>query len=222
MRNLDKCLIVSFLAVMSSLTPAQEHWPGALDPIRPDEETMARLRQGEVLVENILMDESGGAARVQALFEASPEAIWGVVGSCESNFRFVDGLKECQVLAADERYARTRQVVKKNWFTPRLEYVFEAVREPYSRMVFRLLEGDLRRMEGSWRFEPLEGGGYTLVTHEIQVQPKLPSPRWLVRRTMKNDMPDMLACLRALAGGSGSKEQLADDRKRCPKDAGEG
>ncbi len=220
MRKCIRPLFLRFLVICLILipasAPAQQDWPASPEPNRLNDETLASLSAGDVLVENTRTDESGGAARVQALFKASPETIWSYISSCEHNFEFVDGLKDCRVLYADERYARTWQVVKKTWFTPRTEYTFEALRQPHTVMIFRLVEGDLKKMEGSWQFEPVEASGYTLVTHEAQVQPKLPSPRWLMRKVMMKDMPDMLACLRSLANASGSPEQLVSDRKRCP------
>ncbi len=216
MRHAIAWFLIGCLVLLPVMAASQRDWPASPEPNQPDDDTMASLSAGEVLVESTHTDESGGAARVQALFRASPETIWAYVGSCEHNFEFVDGLKECRVLNANERYARTWQVVKKKWFLPRTEYTFEALREPHSVMLFRLVEGDLRKMEGSWQFESVEDSPYTLVTYELQVQPKLPAPHWLMRRTMMKDMPDLLACLRSLANASGSAELLAADRKRCP------
>jgi hypothetical protein len=88
-------------------------------------------------------------------------------------------------------------------------------REPYTRVDFRLLEGNLKAIQGEWRFTELEEGAGLLVTHAIQVQPSFPVPRWMIRRNMRRDLPDMLACLRGLTGGSGDLPQDAD-LARCP------
>ena len=76
--------------------------------------------------------------------------------------------------------------------------------------------GDLKSMEGGWRFQGGENEDGIVVTHEIRVRPKLPVPRWLLRRSMRKDVPDMLACLRGLTNGSGllSREK---DLGRCPR-----
>ena len=72
-------------------------------------------------------------------------------------------------------------------------------------------------MEGQWVFEPAPGGGL-VVSHDIRIRSKFPAPRWLVRRVLKNDLPDMLACVRGLARGSGNEQLLAHDLARCPGD----
>ena len=55
-----------------------------------------------------------------------------------------------------------------------------------------------------------------IVIHEIRVQPRIPVPRWLVRRSLRKDLPDMLACIRGLAKASGDDRRIADDLNRCP------
>ena len=112
-----------------------------------------------------------------------------------------------------------RQSVDKGWAVPRVDYVITVRRVPFSRVDFSLVEGDLRVMEGGWRF--VESGDALLVTHEIRVQPAFPVPRWLLRRTLRKDLPDMLACLRGLTGGS-HEATGTDDLARCPRRKGRG
>jgi len=189
-----------------------------IDASVPDEETLKLLMAGEVVVENARTDESGGAVRVQALVHAPWQDVWEFIADCDSVFRYVDGIRDCELL--DTRYegqadiSRIRQAVKKSWMTPLMEYIIEVRREAPSRVDFHLIEGDLKTMEGGWRFT--ETGEGLLVTHEIRVQPSFPVPRWLVRRSMRKDIPDMLACLRGLVDGSGDRDKN-EDIKRCPK-----
>lgn len=183
-------------------------------PVSLDALQRERLEQGEVLVENIRQDESGGAVRVLALFATTAEQVWSLLGDCAANFRFVEGLLECEIMEQTRSTAITRQVAKKHWLAPRLAYRFETSREPYDWIRIRLLDGDLRDLDGSWLFEPGPRG--LLVSHEIRVHPKVPAPRWLVRRTLQRDVPDMLACLRYIANGSLDGELAQADRARCP------
>lgn len=194
-----------------------EDWPR--EPTAPelDNSQWARLRGGEVLVENTLLAESGGAAAVHALFWAQPDDVWNMLGDCSANFRYVDGLRECEILESSIHRAVTRQSVKKSLVMPRLDFVFETYREPPRWVVIRLSEGELKQLNGSWRLDPVEGGDALLISHSIQVQPKLPAPKWLVRQTLRRDVGDMVACLRSLAGASGSAENEAADSARCPE-----
>lgn len=192
-----------------------------IDSTASDPEIHARLLKGEVIVENARTDESGGAVRVQALVESDWQTVWTFIANCDSVFRYVDGVRDCELL--DTRFednadiSRIRQTVDKGWMAPRMTYIIEVRREPPQRVDFHLLEGDLESMEGGWRFVQSSDG--LLITHEIRVKPSFPVPRWLVRRSMRKDIPDMLACLRGLVGGS-MEGQEKQDTKRCPDNPG--
>ena len=182
-------------------------------------EAMARLRKGEILVQDARTGEPGGAARVQALMHGNMQELWAYIASCDSVFRYVKGLRECELLNVEtgpnSDTTRIRQVVKKSWVIPRIDYVIEVRRQPPDRIDFKLIEGNLKALEGGWRFNVLPDEQGVVVTHEIRVQPDFPAPRWLIRRSMRKDIPDMLACLRGLTNGSGEFSG-SRDLKRCP------
>ena len=179
-----------------------------------DPEALERLAAGEVLTQATRSDEAGGAARMQILVHAPARAVWDVIISCELAFTFVDGLQACEVLEQTGDRALVHQVVKQGWLIPTYDFVFESLRQPYRSIEFRLVEGNLKLMQGRWAFD--EGAGGTLVDYEVLVQPGVPVPRFLVRRKINSGMPDLLSCIRGLAGGSGSPEQARLDLDSCP------
>ena len=185
-------------------------------PAGPDlpEADRARLIAGEVLVDGVRSDEAGGAARARAAMRGPAEAAWAVVVSCEAAFRYLPGLRACEVLEDTGEHARVRQVVRPAWFLPTTEFVYRVERQPWRAMRFHLEAGEVDALEGAWRFEPLDEG-LILVTHEIRVDPRLLAPRWLVRAAIRGDLPDMLACIRALAGASLNEVMAARDGARC-------
>lgn len=205
------------LALLLTAVSAARGVAGApeLDPA-----SWQRLASGEVLVQNVRTSESGGSVQVRALMHLDVETLWTYIASCDAVFEYVAGMRECELLevrfepCAD--VSKVRQVVDKGWLIPRMEYIIEVRREPYTRVDFRLLEGNLKTLQGEWRFTELEEEGGLLVTHEIQVQPSFPVPRWIIRRNMRRDLPNMLACLRGLTGGSGDLPEGAD-LARCPR-----
>jgi len=198
------------LLILVSISP----YAPAREAQLPDPETLHRLQSGEVILETTRTDESGGAARVVMFSKAPVETIWKVMCSCEQAFSFLDGLKVCEVLEDNSEYAITRQVVKKGWLIPRQDFAFRTLRAPYKHIEFRLVEGNLKAMEGSWDFIVMPQG--VVVMHEIRVQPEVPAPRFIVRRLMRRGMPEMMACIRGLAGGSVSVEMEALDLGHCP------
>ena len=175
----------------------------------------APLLDGKVVLYEARSDESGGAARARMLVHTSAEAIWNVIISCESAFTYVKGLEFCEVLEDKGGRALVRQAVDPSWIVPKMDYVFESVRDPYREIRFQRISGDLDVLEGYWIFTPVPEG--LLVDYEARVKPSIPAPRWLVRYTVKRSMPDLLACIRFLSGGSGSSGQEKSDRERCPK-----
>jgi len=184
------------LAALLSLALAPA--PGAAQ--LPDPDTLGRLERGDVVAREARTDEKGGSARMLILAEAPARALWEVVVSCEKAFVFVEGLRACEVLEDHGDRVLVHQVVKQSWLIPTQDFVFESIREPYRRIGFHLVEGNLRSMQGEWRFAETEHG--TIVDYEIGVEPAMPVPAFLLRRSVRKDMPDLLACIRALAGGS--------------------
>lgn len=205
-----------------SAAPAEGVADWASEPPRPTPGPAAleRLRDGEVLVETVREDEKGGAARVQAVFRGNPREAWDTLQDCEANFLFVDGLKECELIESDTYRAVTRQVLKRSWYLPRATVVFETARQPYRWLRIRQLNGDFRDMNGYWRFDPgpdqAQFPEEFIVTHLVQVQPRTPAPRWLVRRMLKKDLPEALACLRWRVGASPGEAAARADRSGCP------
>lgn len=190
---------------------------GLANGAEPSPDELNRLLAGEVVSHAVESGKAGGSARMQILAHAPAEAIWNVIISCEKAFVFVDGLEVCEVLEDSGDRALVHQVVMRGWPIPTQDYVFESLRNPHIEMSFRLVEGNLKVMEGSWRFAELAEG--TLVDYEIRVQPAIVAPKFLVRRNIEKGMPNLLACIRGLAGGSLSEEQARKDLQQCPGEA---
>lgn len=171
------------------------------------------LENGEVQVEVVRMDEAGGAVRARTLVDAPPGRVWDVIGNCQHARKYLAGMEGCEVLVDEPHRAETHHVVDPGWFAPTLDYRFETAREPFTRMEFHLLEGNLRAMDGYWLLTP-HGEG-TLVEHELRIRPETPSPRWLVRRKLARDLPRMMRCIRALSRGSLAESAVVDDMESC-------
>jgi hypothetical protein len=183
-----------------------------------DADDLARLKRGEILLQTVHAEKSGGAAQVTALFHTSVDAIWDVIGYCKNEFVYVRGLELCELVKPGLAVMQKHHRVNNNWYTPTLDFTFEATRVSPNHGEFRLVGGDLKVLEGQWIFETLADSDSVIATHEIRIRSRFPAPRWLVRRILKNDLPDMMACVRGLARASGDDDRLADDLKRCPGD----
>lgn len=180
------------------------------------DDDMDRLKRGEILLQTMHSEKPGAAARVTALFHGNADSVWDIIGFCKYEFIYVRGLKECEMLEGDQFQMTMHHRIRNSWYTPTLDFIFKAMREPGGDGYTQLLEGDLKVFEGQWEFFPLRDDNAVIVVHQLRVQPKIPAPKWLVRRSLHHDLPDMLACIRGLAGASGDKIHIEDDLDRCP------
>ena len=179
-----------------------------------------KLREGEVLVLESESDLPGGKVRVQALARASAQAVWEVIVSCEKTFFYVDGLQSCDVIEDSGQRALLHQVTQQGWPAPTLDFIYESLREPYRAIRFKLVQGNLQAMEGSWQFIETPDG--LLMDYEIRIKPEMAAPDFLVSRSLRKSSPDMVACIRGLSGGSGSARLETSDLGRCREQAGSG
>jgi hypothetical protein len=181
------------------------------------DDNMARLRAGEILLLEANGESAGGSVHLQFLSRGPAKAIWDVLLSCESAFIFVVGIEACEMREDAGGRLRVHQVVRRGWLIPTQDFVVEFRRDPYRELQFKLAEGNLRELEGRWRFSETPDG--VLVDHRIRIAPAVPAPRFLVRWSIRRDMPDLAACVRGLAAGSSSVAQRAEDLARCPGEA---
>jgi ribosome-associated toxin RatA of RatAB toxin-antitoxin module len=197
-------ILISIIVLFHQQLPAVES---------PDKETLVQLGNGGIVLLDARSDEAGGSARVQALIQAPAEAVWDIIISCEKAFIFVKGLKKCEILEETAGRALIHQVVKTSWIVPTQDFVFESSRDPYREIQFQLVEGNLKAMAGKWRFTESSDG--LLLDYEIRIRPGMPVPAFIVSHVIRKGMPDLIACIRGLAGGSGSVERAQEDRERC-------
>jgi hypothetical protein len=210
--RLIKTFALVFLLLAPLLSQARE------TPL-PDLETMSRLRLGEIVAESIRVDEKGGAVMASLMIWAPVKDIWATVYSCENAFIFLADLEVCEVLEDNGDDIVTRQVINRGWPVPRQDYTFRTHRVPYTRADIQLVEGTLNFMQASWEYINMPEA--VVVIYKVRLQPDFPAPRFLVRRTLKNGANQLLACVRALAGGSGSAEREKEDLDHCPGDIGQ-
>ena len=177
---------------------------------------LARLQKGEILHEYTRRDEPGGSIRAEILIRAELQATWDLLTGCGQAFVFLDGLEVCEILEMSTEKARIHQVADPGILAPEQDYIYQTEFQPLSRMDFKLVEGSLDALEGSWQFFEVSEG--VVIIYDMHVQPGLPVPRFLVRGSIRRTITNMLACVRGLVQGSLDAESLRHDLDRCPGD----
>lgn len=162
----------------------------------------AALARGDVLVEAVMdAAETGGNLRAAVQIAAPAARVYAVMMDCEAALRFVPHLQSCKVLerSADGRSAVIEHVSDLGWYAPRTRYAFRAEYDPPRSVDFRHVSGDFSENEGRWELVPLDQGRATIVTYRVRVVPKIAVPRWLVRATLRRELPDLLRSLRSFS-----------------------
>jgi hypothetical protein len=138
--------------------------------------------------------------RIAAEIDAPAAAIWKILTACEIAPEYVPNVVSCKKLEELDggRADLFVQTIKPIFFLPTFEHVFRLDYTPYTRIDVHRVSGPIAHMEGSWWLLPQESGSILLV-YDVAVDPGLPIPRFLVRATMKRDLPKIVEAVRERA-----------------------
>ena len=166
-----------------------------------DAKQQAELAEGQVVVEALAI-ERGEPARVRAAIQipADPESVWSVMVDCAAAPEYVPNMRSCTVLEKHDDYELIEHRVKISFLLPGVTYVFRADYQPHAEIKFNRVSGGLRHLSGAWKLTKL-GPEITQVDYVVSLRPGFLVPRWLVRRSLKKDLPNVLRALRARIAG---------------------
>jgi hypothetical protein len=141
--------------------------------------------------------------RIAAEVNAAPTAIWEILTACEIAPEYVPNVVSCKKVEELDggRADLFVQTIKPIFFLPTFEHVFRLDYTPYTRIDVHRVSGPIEHMEGSWWLLPQDNGRILLV-YQVAVDPGLPIPRFLVRATMKRDLPKIMMAVRERAEGA--------------------
>jgi uncharacterized protein YndB with AHSA1/START domain len=163
---------------------------------------LARLGDGGVLVTaEMSNDRSTGDIRAAVQIRASAERIFRTLTDCSQALGFVPHLQHCAVLetTADGSSEVVEHRIHYGWLMPDAYYVFRADYDRFNRIRFSNVRGDFREHRGLWEFRSVHDGTATIVTYRVHVVPRFFVPRWMMRATLKRDLPELMKGLRARA-----------------------
>ncbi|HSC15704.1 MAG TPA: SRPBCC family protein [Gammaproteobacteria bacterium] len=128
---------------------------------------------------------------------APATAIWDVLKACELSPEYVPNVVSCKKLEAleDGRAELFEQTIKPIFFMPTFEHVFRLDYAPYARIDVNRVSGPIAHMQGIWWLLPQDNGRILLV-YELELDPGMPIPRFLVRATLRRDLPKLIAAVR--------------------------
>lgn len=134
----------------------------------------------------------------QVLVNTSTETAWQVLTDYDNFENFLPGVTASQLLASEGSQRVFEQVseVRLAFFSRRTR-VRIATNETYPRQIdFRLVEGDVETVQGSWQIDPASNNpNQVVITHRVAVDPG-PDNRGLFFNIYRNNLRDTLTALK--------------------------
>lgn len=187
--------VLTILMLLGAATGASAWSPAA--------EAVATLSTGKPWV-SVTVDPSSEAAIIHAAIDipAPPQKVWASMIDCRNAARMVANVTRCQILSQGPGWDVREHVTRGGPLIPSIRNVFRSDYEPYRRIRFHRVEGDLRTMEGAWGLIPLNGGKGTRVTYENRLSVRIFAPPALIRAGLRKDTPKVLENLRRIVTGN--------------------
>lgn len=153
---------------------------------------------------SVTLDPDGESANIHAAIDipAPAERIWKMMTDCRYAARLVSNVTECRILKQGAGWDIREHVTKGNLFLPTLRNVFRSDYEPYRRIKFHRVDGDLKVMQGEWGLTPFSAGKWTRVTYENRLSARILAPAVAVRAGLRKDTPKVLVNLRTVSTGT--------------------
>lgn len=156
------------------------------------------LVPGKPVVQVRPVDDQAIDGQVDAtmLIPAPAAAVYSALTECARAPQVFPSLKSCRVIEADPSKAwdvREHRVASWASFLPDMSTVFRSEYVSDRSISFRLLSGDVQHLDGFWLLEPVKGG--TKVTYQARVGFHALVPSFLVRQSLKSDVPKFMAAI---------------------------
>ena len=180
-------------------------------PVILSDDEMAAIESGSPII-RVQRDAEDKEATVQVVsavkINASTDIVWQIMYGCDASKKVVRNLKSCTILeqSEDGSYDIREHIVKYSFLFPSLRNVFRSEYSEPNEIYFYRVGGDLKFQEGIWRLEEVDEGNSTLVYYKARLALKVPAPRFLIRRSIRKDIPEIFHQLRELAEAESLEE----------------
>jgi len=155
------------------------------------------LDRGEIQVHPDQIEHGVVHMRFAVKVLAPVPNLWDVLKDCPRSAEYTPNIVSCRSLEIldDGRAELFTQTIKIAFFVPAFEHVFRLSYDPYTHIGVHRVSGPIDVLDGNWWLLPQTDGSVLLV-NELAIDIGLPVPRFLVRATMRREVPKMLAGIR--------------------------
>jgi ribosome-associated toxin RatA of RatAB toxin-antitoxin module len=170
-----------FNSALDRLPPAQRH----------------ALRQGEVVVTG-----QNGRYVARVLVSGSQQQVWSLLTDYGNLPKFIPNLTSSRVISQQGNQKVVEQEDRRQIFLVSIaSKVRLAIKESAPKKIdFKLISGDLQKMEGSWQIEPVidhprKPPTRMLITHTVFVQPHSNTPAESFYEIFKDSLSETMAAI---------------------------
>ncbi|MEI6428870.1 MAG: SRPBCC family protein [Pseudanabaena sp. ELA607] len=167
----------------------------AVDRLPPAQR--AALRQGEVVVTG-----QNGRYVARVLVTASAQQVWNLLTDYGNLPKFIPNLSTSKVISQQGNQKVVEQEDRRQIFLVSVvSKVRLAIKEIAPKKIeFKLISGDLQKMEGSWQIEPVidnpkKAPTQVLITHTVFVQPRNGTPADSFYEVFKESLSDTMTAV---------------------------
>ncbi|WP_216351165.1 SRPBCC family protein [Leptolyngbya sp. 'hensonii'] len=160
------------------------------------------LREGKTVVTG-----ENGKYIARTLVNASPEVVWAVLTDYENSTQYLPNLVSSKVLETNQHGKVVEQVSERQIFvvTIRSRIRFATKETDKQRIDFRLVEGDLAKMQGYWKLEPVAPypgakPNQVLITTQVEAEPAAGTPTDIFYDIYKSALKDTMNAIRQEVG----------------------
>ncbi len=147
----------------------------------------ARLRDGDVLIENVTNPEGIHGLKAAFLVKARAEAVWSLLTDYKRLPGILGNVEELRVLDENAQGARVRLRVRAAWMS--FDYILQRdYEQPGRRLTYRRVEGDLSSVSGEWVIRRGPDDEHQLVVCQSYVDIGSFLPTALVRNHAAEDL----------------------------------
>jgi uncharacterized membrane protein len=136
--------------------------------------------------------------RASIVIAAPRPEVWAIMTDCTRATRFIPGLQSCRILERDPagHWDIREHRISWMWFLPDVLSVFRSDYDAPARLRFHRISGTLKRSDGDWRLDAIDGGQATRVFYDATLSADIPAPQFMVEEALKRDIATVLRRLR--------------------------
>ncbi len=163
----------------------------------PDDAKWKRLESGQTVMlklENSGSDSSVPSDTAAILINAEPTKVWNVIDDKEAAADYIDGMLKSEIIGQDGSHELIEQTMKIGF--KKLTFVVRHISHAPGVVNFQRESGDLKLMDGYWKFLPVDNGRRCLVIYRLRLDPGLGIPKGIVKASLKTTLPNVLHSLK--------------------------